>query len=141
MGRDLQPHESAIGQPAGMYLGLFGHILCDVFGYSAYQVGSSLGSRDYRDVDVRVILGDEEFAAMFGTAKFPLSACDDGKWKGICMAFSALGCRITGLPIDFQVQPQTWANEHNDGPRNCITISGCRREVSGNRLGTYVLKV
>jgi hypothetical protein len=37
------------------------------------------------------------------------------KWTALCLAFAELGKKMTGLPIDFQIQQQTYANEHNKG--------------------------
>jgi hypothetical protein len=135
MSRELAEFEPGIGQPEGWYLDIFGHIICDVFGHSAYLVGSSLGSRDYRDVDIRVILDDDEFEAMFGTKEFPMAmSAGSAKWRGLCLAFSVLGEKMTGLPIDFQIQPQTRANKLYAGPRNCITISFCCCMPTGKDL-------
>jgi len=46
----------------------------------------------------------------------------------LCLAFSALGKQMTGLPIDFQIQPTTWANEKFKGSRRsalCVTPLRC----------------
>lgn len=52
------------GMPAGIWLHKFGTLIRDYFGHVAYQVGSSLDRKDWRDVDVRLILPDDEFAAL-----------------------------------------------------------------------------
>ncbi|MFA5056531.1 MAG: hypothetical protein WC485_00320 [Opitutaceae bacterium] len=107
-----------------MKLNYFGEILFDAFGTFAYQVGSSLPGdkeRAWRDVDIRIILSDAEYAAMFpGCDPRNEHLCD--KWCAFVMAFSTLGRGITGLPIDFQIQQQTYANEHYNGPRSSIGI-------------------
>lgn len=41
----------------------------------------------------------------------PLRGPNNGKWVALCMAFSALGKEMTGLPIDFQIQRRTDANK------------------------------
>lgn len=92
--------------PAGIWLTKFGLIVRDYFGHVAYHVGSSLHRKDWRDVDVRLILPDAEFDAMFGPAANTSSA----KLAAITLAFAALGERLTGLPIDFQIQRQSEAN-------------------------------
>lgn len=93
--------------PAGIWLTKFGMIVADYFGHECYQVGSSLTSKDWRDVDVRLILPDDEFAARFGSAH---ATYFDPKLAAITLAFSALGSAMTGLPIDFQIQPESHAN-------------------------------
>lgn len=42
------------------------------------------------------------------------------KWMSLCLAYSALGKEMTGLPIDFQIQQQTHANELHKGIRSPI---------------------
>jgi len=93
--------------PAGIWLNKFGVIIRDYFGHVPYHVGSSLNSKDWRDVDVRLILPDDECEAMFGDQP----NFTNPKWAAIVLAFCALGKEMTGLPIDFQIQPQTWANK------------------------------
>lgn len=105
------------GMPAGIWLAKFGVIVRDYFGHVAYHVGSSLERKDWRDVDVRLILPDEEFTARFGRVHNTANR----KLAAITLAFAALGREMTGLPIDFQIQPQTWANEHYSGqPRSAL---------------------
>ena len=103
--------------PAGIWLHKFGTIVRDYFGHVPYQVGSSLSSKQWRDVDVRLILSDDEFEARFGSLK---SAEINPKLAAITLAFAALGQQMTGLPIDFQIQPETWANEQYSGPRSAL---------------------
>jgi hypothetical protein len=103
--------------PAGIWLNKFGTIVTDYFGHVPYHVGSSLRTKDWRDVDVRLILPDEEFDERFGRIK---SADANPKLAAITLAFAALGKEMTGLPIDFQIQPQTHANEVYPGPRSAL---------------------
>lgn len=112
-----------VGMPATLKLHRFGELVWDVFGTIPYQVGSSLGSKDqpWRDVDVRVILSDEEYAKWFPSCEpYDPHRCD--KWCGLVLAFSALGQQMTGLPIDFQIDQQTYANEHHNGHRSALGI-------------------
>lgn len=104
------------GMPAGVWLQKFGVILRDYFGHVAYHVGSSLESKDWRDVDVRVILPDDEFEEMFGRVK----NVSNKRLAAITLAFSALGKEMTGLPIDFQIQPRSYANNFFKGPRSAL---------------------
>lgn len=78
--------------------------------FGCYLVGSSLKKRDYRDVDVRFILGDAEFECLFGK---DAARCPEINplWALMCSSISLFLQTHTGLPIDFQIQQQTDANE------------------------------
>jgi hypothetical protein len=105
------------GMPAGIWLTKFGMVVSDYFGHECYHVGSSLFSKDWRDVDVRLILPDTEFSALFGSVHAAAETCP--ALAAVTLAFSALGQQMTGLPIDFQIQTLTHANEkypHNRSP-------------------------
>lgn len=118
----------SVGAPACHYLDLFGQVVEAAFGCLPYQTGSSLMGKEWRDVDVRLILDDDEFEAMFGQVTGPFSG--NQKWCALNMAFSALGERMTGLPIDFQIQPRTWANEKFAGQsRGALTLCGPLNQV------------
>lgn len=76
---------------------------------------------DYRDVDVRCILPDEEFDKLFGGTQ----AGDwrySGRWSVMCAALSDWLSAQTGLPVDFQFQRTTQANEEFKGIRSCLGI-------------------
>ncbi len=104
--------------PAGIWLNKFGVLVADFFGHVPYHVGSSLSSKKWRDVDVRLVMPDHEFAAMFGNNR---SADTNPKLASVTLAFAALGSAMTGLPVDFQIQPATWANAHYGGrPRSAL---------------------
>jgi hypothetical protein len=106
------------GMPQGIWLHKFGVIVTDYFGHVPYQVGSSIDSKDWRDVDVRLILPDDEFEELFGD---PRSAETNTKLAAVTLAFAALGKEMTGLPIDFQIQPQAHANKVYGGrPRSAL---------------------
>lgn len=98
--------------PAGIWLNKFGLIVCDYFGHVPYHVGSSLRTKEWRDVDVRLILPDDEFTALFGEVE---SSEVNPKLAAITLAFCALGAAMTGLPVDFQIQPQSHANDRYGG--------------------------
>lgn len=95
--------------------------LRECFGFgSVYLVGSAgvTGSADFRDVDVRAILADEDFDRLFGHA-------GELFWGLFCLGMTEYLCRVSGLPIDFQVQRRTQANEKfGDKPRNPIGTKG-----------------
>lgn len=83
-----------------------------------YVVGSALSRPDWRDVDVRFILSDEQFAQTFPAAGQHWE--HDPRWLLLTVSISQWLSKVTGLPIDFQFQPQTHANERHPGPRNAI---------------------
>lgn len=128
----LEAPLTKIGMPATLYLQEFGSQLIHAFDAMPYHVGSSLklDSSDktpFRDVDVRVMLDDEKYAAM-GLGKLDMSGCHhNGRWVAYCLAFTELGRKMTGLPIDFQIQPLTWANEtFKGGNRGAIGMVALR---------------
>lgn len=94
------------------------------YGVGVYQVGSSIDpdrKRDWYDVDVVAILDDELWKAMGFREDPDESDTRDEKWIALCSAFCALGAQLTGLKIDFKIQPQTWANaKHKGKPRSAI---------------------
>lgn len=98
-----------VGMPAALYLQDFGALLYDAFGEMPYHVGSSLLDKaGWRDVDIRVLLPDARYAAEgYGD---PERAHANPKWVAMTLAFSELGRKMTGLPIDFQLQQSTHAN-------------------------------
>jgi len=107
-----------VGMPAWIYLNDFGRIIHEAFGEYPYLVGSASRTREWRDVDVRLILDDEAWERWgFGDA-----AISNAKWAAFTRAFSELGQKMTGLPIDFQIQQQTYANDHFKGPRSALGL-------------------
>lgn len=85
--------------------------VAEAFGGHCYLVGSSLERDDYRDLDVRVILADEEFDRTFPNVRV---------WSLLCLSVTEYLQRVSGLPVDFQVQRMTEANERHQGSRNPI---------------------
>lgn len=101
-------------------------IISDAFDSPPYLVGSAGAFAEgdgYRDVDVRLILGDEEFAQACPTRQ---------RWELLSLAISTYLRDRTGLPVDFQVQQRTAANEKHTGPRNPLGLT--RR---GRRLRVF----
>jgi hypothetical protein len=121
-----QPDEKRIkanyvGAPAIFALELACGDICAAFnGYGCFLVGSALSRQDWRDVDVRFIMEDQEFAALFPSAGQHWE--QDIHWLLLTVSISERLSKITGLPIDFQFQPQTHANERHHGPRHAIGI-------------------
>lgn len=84
----------------------------NMLGGAPYLVGSALERADYRDVDVRTIAGDDAYDTFVAT--------------GIDLSFlhlsvSLWGRKVTGLPIDWQLQRMTEANDEFDGRRHPLT--------------------
>lgn len=101
-------------------------IIRRAFGHPPYLVGTA-GVGDataYRDVDVRLMLDDDEFAAACPTR---------ARWELLCVAISTYLSERTGLPVDFQIQLTSIANERFDKPRNPV---GMGRIFAGGGDGT-----
>lgn len=109
------------GMPASILLDAFGSWLHDAFGETAYQVGSSIHGKTWRDVDIRIMLDDDEFDAMFPGCTAGYNQ-QDAKWALICAAVSALAKAQTGLPVDFQFQRVSDANQRYAGPRQPLAL-------------------
>lgn len=90
----------------------------DDYGGGIYVVGSCLERPDWRDVDVRFIMSDAAFGRLFPDAGQHWE--HDARWLLLTVAISERLSKLTGLPIDFQFQPQTHANEKHKGVRNAI---------------------
>ena len=110
-----------VGMPTQLLLNEFGSRIIDAFDEIPFHVGSSLRNKTgWRDVDVRLILDDEQYETMgFGD---PKRCHQNEKWIAMCLAFSLLGKNMTGLPIDFQIQQMTHANENFKGKRSVLGV-------------------
>ena len=114
---------SYVGAPAIFQLELLCKQLNDAFGgFGCYHVGSSLERADWRDVDVRLILSDDEFYALFPGVNRPSTGSweHDPRWLIMTTAISKWMSDLTGLPVDFQMQPQTAANSVHKGQRSAL---------------------
>lgn len=92
-----------------------------------YLVGTAGvgGAEKYRDVDVRLMLDDDEFAAACPTRE---------RWELLCLAIGSYLSERSGLPVDFQIQRTEEANErYGDKPRNSL---GTGRIFAGGGDGT-----
>lgn len=116
--------------PAHFYLHIFGELVRDAFdGAVPYHVGSSLDSKIWRDVDVRLLLDSKEWDRFIGEPYEAGNALPNGsRRRSLEMAYDALGRHITALPIDFQIQQRDKANEQ---------YGGQRRSAIGIRLHTH----
>jgi hypothetical protein len=137
-----------VGMPQWMKLNLFGQLVREAFpGTIPYLVGSAATSKEWRDVDVRVMLKADEWERFVGEGWELKNAAGDREPPGyeaarmeqmtnarptgrrrtaLQLAFSALGAELTGLPVDFQFQ---WQDEAND------VYGDCRRVPLGGVVG------
>lgn len=87
-------------------------------GFCLYLVGSVTERRDFRDVDVRLILRDKVYARF-------AKGVDPALFSIVTSAYLR---DATGLNIDFQVQQMTIANElHGGKMRNPLGTRGLGR--------------
>lgn len=93
----------------------FAPLVCDLFNDEmVYQVGTSVSSDSYRDVDLRVMLTAKDFKTLQTLVDI----------DRLNMVVSLWGQKVTGLPIDFQVQDVEWANKKHNGVRSAVGIGG-----------------
>lgn len=113
--KELKPGGCYIGAPEVFSLSLICDQVAKAFGeHVCYLVGSALQRPDYRDVDVRLIIGDAKWHALFGSN-------ENGElsifWSLICTSISEYIEKRTGLNVDFQIQSMTTANGALHGKR------------------------
>jgi hypothetical protein len=98
----------------------FATIMQNIYGSSVFLCGSALldFNSDPRDWDIRVIIEDSEFERRYGSvSKWNEPPTEDGlnrvrtRWAADCMKRSKKAWEVTGLHIDFQVQPESHVNE------------------------------
>ena len=97
--------------------------------WDTYLVGTAHTGGEYRDVDVRTILPDEEFDAVFRLRR--------DLWGSWCFAVGSWLAMTTALPIDYQVQRRTEANAKYPGPgnRNPLGLGRQRPEYAREYAG------
>jgi hypothetical protein len=108
-----------VGMPAALHLEAFGREIDAAFGHLPYLVGTAAVGKIWRDVDVRLILPDDEFDQLFPPAE---PDQPDGRWGLLCAAISELARVRTGLPVDFQIQRMSVANDRYPGLRLALGI-------------------
>lgn len=98
-----------VGQPGLMLLESYCRLLTEAFG-PCYLVGECLNRRDYRHVDIRLIMDDDSFGALFA------GTWDTGnrtaRWLVMCSGITKLLASVSGLAVDFQIQSQTWSQTY-----------------------------
>jgi hypothetical protein len=108
-----------IGAPACLALELCCQHINEAFdGFGCYLVGSAT---DWRDVDVRLIMEDDDFAELFPDARQHWEG--DPRWLLLTVSISQWMSNQTGLPIDFQFQPKTHANDRHKGTRYALGLN------------------
>lgn len=122
-----RPHPVGVGMPQWLLLNEFADIVRDDFQTGVYLVGSALQGKAPRDIDVRVILPDDDCLTRFPSGPHGESPvnCHGTRWASQCLAYSALGKQMTGLPIDFQVQLQSLVDTQ-EAIRPRIALGGYR---------------
>jgi len=110
-----------VGAPAIFIINEACHALNQAFGEDVgiYLVGSSTERPDFRDVDIRLMLPDDEYKRLFGDPRFHEQ---NGLWSLICVSVSEHLSRLSGVPVDFQIQDTTYANEKHSKPRQAIGL-------------------
>lgn len=88
-----------LGEPHQMKLAAACILVEQALQETCYMVGSATNKRDFRDVDVRVIMNDDKFDTLFGphTHFKPFQVL-------FSISVSTWLKEVTGLPVDFQVQ-------------------------------------
>lgn len=113
-----------VGAPACFVLERECQFLSRAFGNRCYLVGSAMERPDWRDIDVRLIMDDDDFLALFpGAGPVAENRWEfDARWIVLTTAISEQLSRQTGLPVDFQFQPRSHANERHKGMRNALGL-------------------
>ncbi|WP_221039213.1 hypothetical protein [Gelria sp. Kuro-4] len=84
-----------------------------------YLVGSALNTDTPRDVDILAIMPDDEFAKRYGSVKEWVQQGETGdwgearwRWSRECTRQTKQLWRVTDMKIDFQIQPESYANSY-----------------------------
>lgn len=124
-----------IGAPACFKLDIACSQIMQAFGgdtnkpIGIYVVGSCMERPDWRDVDVRMIMDDESFKELFPDALIQNAAWEhDPRWRLLTVTISDWLKNQTGLPVDFQFQPMSWANSRHKKPRSAIGFTYVKRK-------------
>lgn len=108
--------------PGSMKLDQWARQVRDAFGEAPYLVGSATTTKDWRDVDVRLMLDDDQFYRLFPGITRPWWAHPG--WSLLCTALSEHAKAVTGLPVDFQIQSVSHANAtYPEGIRHPLALN------------------
>lgn len=113
---------SYVGVPAIFNLSNCCHLIQQAYPRSTcFLVGSSLVRPNWRDIDIRCVMPDEDMMRTFGhtdsitTMRSPILAL-------LSLSISAWLKQQTGLPVDFQFQSQSRADFETDKPRLILGV-------------------
>jgi hypothetical protein len=110
-----------VGAPAVFALETACRQINEAFGhFGCYLVGSAIERADWRDVDVRFIMADEEFDRLFPDADQHWE--QDPRWLLLTVSISERLSKVTGLPVDFQFQRQSHANARFKSSRHPLGL-------------------
>jgi hypothetical protein len=137
MGTEPKKKVCYVGAPAIFSLEMACQTVNDAFREEdeigcCYLVGSCMERPDWRDVDVRYIMSDGQFQRLFlGTYEYEQHILweQNPRWLLLITSISNWLQKQTGLPVDFQIQPQTFANKHHDKGRSAIGIKVTMRDA------------
>ena len=118
--------------PAVFHLDHACSMIRDAFDDTPYLVGSSLVRRDYRDVDVRLILADEKFNHLFPDAF--MAPRYHPLWSLMCSTIADWLAKQSGLPVDFQIQRRTEANAQYPGARHALGMFHATKYAGGEAM-------
>ena len=121
-----------LGSPACFTLELACKHLNRAFPGRCYVVGSVLERPDFRDVDIRMMISDEDFRVLFPDVHSSLSGHweHDTRWLLLTSLISNWLTQTLniGKPVDFQFQPISWGNKHHSKKRNPIGHTYAKEE-------------
>lgn len=131
---------SYVGAPACFALEMACQALNRAFGgFGCYLVGSALERPDWRDIDVRLVLSDEEFMALFPDVDLEAVNWEfDTRWLVMTVSIAAWLSKSTGLPVDFQFQPQGHASRRHKGPRSALSLRFARKTKQSGEPAVFI---
>ena len=110
---------NGIGEPECSNLAIACMVVEEALQERAYLVGSASESREFRDVDVRVMMEDKKFEELFGPTRIRRPF-----YSLFCVSVSTWLSKMTGLPVDFQVQTRSeMLDEDVKKIKHCLSIT------------------
>lgn len=100
--------------------------IAEAFEGHVYLVGTAVERQEYRDIDVRVILSDKTYDRL-------VRAIGQHAVFFLGLAIGQYLASRTDMPIDFQLQRMTEANDRHSGMRNPLgrrTLASYRGDAS-----------
>lgn len=108
MTADADKRSSYLGPPQCFLLDHACSFVARALGDTCYLVGSATRGREFRDVDVRMIMSVKKWEALFGRHS-------NGEvkpfWSLLCTSISLYLSQQTGLKVDFQIQRRDTVSE------------------------------